>query len=86
MLELMFRLESLRASLRAKMLPAVNDKNYHLLGSILALIFASGSLATGIVGAPLAIPAGGFSFVAFLVAGLVSILTIVLLPIGFLLL
>jgi hypothetical protein len=79
MLELMLRLEIFRQSLRKRILPIVGDNSYHLIGSVLALIFAAGSFGT-------ALPASGFSFVAFLITGVLSILTIVLLPIGLILL
>jgi hypothetical protein len=86
MLELMLQLEVTRQRLRKKILPVVGNNDYHLIGTVLALLFASGTLGTAFVAAPVAIPAGGASFVIFLVTGIIAILTIVLLPIGLILL
>jgi hypothetical protein len=85
MLELMLHLEFLRQRLAKGMLPIVGDNSYHLAGSILALVFAGGTLGTAFLGAPATVPIGGLSFVALLASGLVSILTIVLFPVGLLL-
>jgi hypothetical protein len=79
MLEMMLWLECLRQHLRKKLLPTIGDNSYHFVGTVLALIFATGSLGV-------ALPASGFSFVTFLVTGIIAILTIVLLPIGLILL
>jgi hypothetical protein len=79
MLEFMMWLECKRQRLRKKMLPVLSDNSYHLIGSVLALLFAAGSLGT-------AIPSAGVSYVAFLVTGVLAILTIVLWPIGLVLL
>jgi hypothetical protein len=79
MLELMVWLECARQRLRKKMLPVIGDNSYHLIGSVLALMFAAGSLGT-------AIPSAGASYVVFLVTGVLAILTIVLWPIGIILL
>ena len=86
MLELMLRFEFFRESLRKRMLPIVGDNNYHLIGTVLALVFASGTIGTAFVATPVTLPVGGVSFVAFFVAGIVAILTIVLWPLGLLLL
>jgi len=86
MLDLMLRLEFFRERLGKMMLPIVGDNNYHLLGSVLALIFAGGTLGTAFVATPATLPVGVFSFVAFFIAGLLAILTLVLLPLGLLLL
>ena len=79
MLELMLQLESIRERLRKKILPTVSSNDYHLIGAVLGLIFTAGSLGT-------ALPASGVSFVIFLVTGVIAVLTIVLLPIGLILL
>lgn len=83
MLELMSRVEFFGERLRKVVLPILGRNNdYHLIGTVLALIFASGTLGTAFVSTPVTIPAGGLSFMVFLVAGVLSILTIVLLPLG----
>ena len=79
MLELMLWLECRRQRLRKSILPFFGDNNYHMVGSVLALIFAAGSLGS-------ALPASGVSFVTFWVAGIIALLTIVLWPIGLILL
>lgn len=79
MLELMLRLEVFRQRVRRSVLPMGRNNDYHLIGSVLALIFAAGSLGT-------ALPSSGVSYVAFLVTGVLSMLTIVLWPIGLILL
>jgi len=86
MLELMLQLELIRERIRKKILPMVGSNGYNLIGTVLALIFASGTLGTAFVTSPVSIPAGGASFVIFLVTGIIAILTIVLLPIGLILL
>jgi hypothetical protein len=86
MLVLMFRLEFLRDGLKKRMLSIISDNNYHLVGAALALIFASGTLGTAFVATPVTLPIGGLSFVTFLVTGVLAILTIVLWPIGLILL
>lgn len=83
---LIVRLELMRQSLREKMLPTVGSNDYHLLSGVLALIFAGGTLATGFATTGATLPLGGFSFVATFITGLLAILTIVLLPVGLLLL
>ena len=79
MLELMLWLECRRQRLRKSILPFFGDNDYHMVGSVLALIFAAGSLGA-------ALPASGFSYVTFLITGVISMLTIVLWPLGLILL
>jgi hypothetical protein len=86
MLELMLQLELIREKLRKKMLPTVGGNHYHFIGTVLALIFASGTLGTAFVSTPVTIPASGLSFVVFWAAGILAILTIVLWPLGLILL
>ncbi len=86
MWELMLKLESIRLALREKLLPNIGSNDYHIIGAVIALIMASGTLVTGLIGAPIAVPAGGIALVSFLITGVLGILTIVLLPVGFVLL
>ena len=86
MLELILQLELYRERMRKKILPVVDSNGYNLIGTVLALIFASGTVGTAFVASPVSIPAGGASFVIFLVSGVIAILTIVLFPIGMILL
>ena len=82
----MVQLELIRENVRRKILLIVSSNDYHLIGTVLVLVFASGTLGTAFVSAPVSLPAGGASFVIFLVTGVIAILTIVLLPIGLILL
>jgi hypothetical protein len=86
MTNVMLRLESFREGLWKRMLPIVGNNDYHLIGTVLALVFASGTLGTAFVATPVTLPAGGASFVVFLVTGVLAILTIVLFPLGLILL
>lgn len=85
-MELMVQLELIQERLRKKVLPIRGSNDYHLVGAILALVFGSGALGTVFVAAPVSLPAAGASFVIFAVAGVIAILTIVLLPLGLILL
>jgi len=86
MLELMLKWESIRLRLADKIISGVGTNSYHLIGTVLALVFASGTLGTAFVSSPVSLPAGGATFVIFLVSGVIAILTVVLLPIGLILL
>jgi hypothetical protein len=86
MLELMVQVELTREELVRKPLSTVGGSHCYLLGSVLALILASGTLTTAFVATPVALPVSGFSLVAFWAAGIIAILTIVLWPLGLLLL
>jgi hypothetical protein len=86
MLELMLRLEVLRQRVGKGILTMGSSNGYHFIGTILALVFASGTLGTAFVATPVSVPAGGASFVIFYVTGILAILTIVLWPLGLLLL
>jgi hypothetical protein len=86
MVEWMLQLELTREKLGKKMLSIVGGNHYHFVGTVLALIFASGTLGTAFVSAPATVPVGGFLLVAFWAAGIVTILTIVLAPLGLILL
>jgi len=84
--ELMLQLELTREKLGRKMLSMLGSNNYHFIGTILALLFASGALGTAFISSPVTLPASGLSFVVFWVAGILAILTIVLWPLGLILL
>jgi len=56
MLELMLQLESFRQKLRKRILPMVSSNDYHLVSTMLALIFSSGTLLTGFTIAPVSLP------------------------------
>jgi len=86
MAELVFQLELSREKLGRKMLSMVGGNHYHLVGTVLALIFASGTLGTAFVSSAVTLPTAGVSLVAFWVSGVLAILTIVLWPLGLLLL
>ena len=86
MLELMLQLELTKEKLGRRMLSMVGGNHYHFVGTFLALIFAGGTLGTAFTTAAVTIPVGGVSFVAFWVAGILAILTIVLWPLGLMLL
>jgi hypothetical protein len=86
MLEVMIQLELIRGRIRKWMLPNVGSNDYHLVGSILALIFASGTLGSAFVSLPATGPIGGFSVIVVYITGVLAILTIVLWPIGLILL
>ena len=85
MLELMLQLESFRQRLRNKILPRFSCNDYHLVGTVLALIFSSGTLITGFTLAPVSLPGIEFSLVTFVV-GIMAILSIILWPVGLVLL
>jgi len=85
MLELMLQLESFRQRLRKRILPMVSSNDYHLVSTMLALIFSSGTLLTGFTIAPVSLPGIDFSFITF-VTGILAILTIILWPFGVVLL
>ena len=85
MLELMLRLELSREKLRKKILPMASNNNYHIAGAFLALIFSTGTLVTGFTITAVSLPSFDFSLVVF-VAGLLAILSVVLFPVGIILL
>jgi len=86
MLEWMLQLELTRGKLGREMLSVVRGNNYHFVGTFLALIFASGTLGTAFVSSAVTLPVGGVSFVALWITGILSLLTIVLWPLGLILL
>ncbi len=85
MLELILKLEQIRESLREKLLPKVSSNDYHLISSVIALILSSGTLVTGFTVTTVSAPGFAFSLVVFMV-GILAILSIVLWPIGVILL
>ena len=85
MLGLMLQLESFRQRLRKRILPRFSSNDYHLVSTVLALILSSGTLLTGFTIAPVSLPGIDFSFITF-VAGLLAILSVVLWPVGLVLL
>ncbi len=85
MLELMLQLESIRNRLKDNILPTVSSNDYHLVSTILALIFSAGTLVTGFTIATVSVPFVEFSLVAFVV-GILAVLSIILLPVGIIIL
>ena len=85
MLGLMLQLESFRQRLRKRILPMIGSNDYHLVGTVLALILSSGTLITGFTIAPVSLPGIEFSFLTF-VTGIIAILSVILWPVGLVLL
>jgi hypothetical protein len=85
MLEFILQLEFFRLRLRKRLLPRFSSNDYHLVSTVLALILSSGTLLTGFTIAPVSLPGIDFSFITF-VAGLLAILSVVLWPVGLVLL
>lgn len=85
-MELILQVELVRESLRRKMLRMVSSNGYHFIGAVLALIFAGGTVGTAFVSLPISLPIGGYAYVVFVVTGILSVLTVVLLPLGLVLL
>lgn len=86
MLEIMLQLELIRERLRNKILPIVGSNDYHMVSGVLAVIFAGGTTAAGLLPLPVTLPVGGFVIVITLIMGVLAMLTIILLPIGLILL
>lgn len=86
MWELTIKLLLLRDSLRRKMLYKIGSNDYQAVAAILALVFAGGTFVTGFAASPITLPVGGYASVVALITGVLSVLTIVLLPLGLVLL
>lgn len=86
MLQLLILFELAKQKLGHKIVTKDGGDNYYALAGLLALLFSTGTVVTGLVGAPAFLPVGALTAVPTLLMAILAFLTIVLWPLGLVLL